>query len=545
DNCLAKVLPAFGAPSWAVFTVISAEQPSARPATAIEHSFWLYETLSRKGGDYNMPFVLRLTGDVVPGRIGQALQRLVDCHASLRTTFANLDGVIRARTPSAMDADFATEACASMEAFERYFDAMAYAPFDLVNGPLHRFRLVQCANDHTWRLIFVLHHLICDAKSVGVLFADFWDFYFDRERMAAHASHYGALDSGNDSELGAYWREMLAQTHAQPSFGRVERRAADQRIYFRLGRDRLAALRRLQTEARPFESVVLLTLFGAVMAAYAGLDEICIAVAIDTRAGNRKHRDTGTFIRTVPVRVKIDVHAQYGATLQTVRSALLNALRHAESFNEVGVARHRGAGASSDGMFDILFNHRPYADPCTNDRDLAAVSEPPPSIRARATLSFIYEAGSAEGEGYFEIDGAIVEPSTARNCADAILEAIDKLDHNRDLTLGSAIAPERQAPIAPVGAARSTPGVVLSRILENLPLATHAQVRCGDRTLTHAALSARANLLSQSLGALGVEVGDVVAIRLGDPIETLSAMLAAHVCGAAFCVLDERSPAGR
>src|SRR5205807_942662 len=66
--------------------------------------------------------------------------------------------------------------CASE--IQRVLSAEAKAPFDLADGSLFRTRLLKLADDEHI-LVFTLHHIICDAWSIGVLLRELTALYQD------------------------------------------------------------------------------------------------------------------------------------------------------------------------------------------------------------------------------------------------------------------------------------------------------------------------------------------------------------------------------
>ncbi|WP_211271397.1 condensation domain-containing protein, partial [Streptomyces prasinus] len=79
------------------------------PASPAQRRIFLIQNTTGAGTGYNMPMALRVDGSADPAALHHALQRLVDRHESLRTTF-RLDlasGEIRQRIHAALPADFA------------------------------------------------------------------------------------------------------------------------------------------------------------------------------------------------------------------------------------------------------------------------------------------------------------------------------------------------------------------------------------------------------------------------------------------------------
>jgi amino acid adenylation domain-containing protein len=124
---------------------------------------------------YNLSFSWHLEGDLHAAHVAAACAALVARHESLRATFS-ADGLrlrIQRTLPwglAQLDlAAPASECAARLRAF--HAEAVA-APFDLASGPLFRATLVRLA-DARHELVFVVHHIVCDGWSIGVLMRDF------------------------------------------------------------------------------------------------------------------------------------------------------------------------------------------------------------------------------------------------------------------------------------------------------------------------------------------------------------------------------------
>src|SRR6185295_233673 len=117
------------------------------------------------------------------------LGELIARHEVLRTTFAGQDGrpvqqIVEAARLVLVVEDLENVAPdARWAAVDERARQEASAPFDLVTGPLVRARLLRlAARDHV--VLMVVHHLVCDGWSMGVLL---------RELGALYAAHVAGI----------------------------------------------------------------------------------------------------------------------------------------------------------------------------------------------------------------------------------------------------------------------------------------------------------------------------------------------------------------
>ena len=122
------------------------------PLSFAQQRLWFLEQMGGVGSTYHVPVRLRLRGELDRAALGRALDRVVARHESLRTTFAQVDGVPEQRIAPAdvgfplADHDLGGRADAELD---RVMAEEADAPFDLERGPLFRGRLVRLAADIT------------------------------------------------------------------------------------------------------------------------------------------------------------------------------------------------------------------------------------------------------------------------------------------------------------------------------------------------------------------------------------------------------------
>ncbi len=152
------------------------------PASFAQERLWFLDQLGHLGdpGDasaaYNIPAGLRLRGPLSVPSLTAALAGLARRHEALRTTFALRDEerVVQVVAPS-LDIPLPVIHLSEAEA-RRVAAAEAARPFDLARGPLLRALLLRTgAEEHL--LILVMHHIVSDGWSMGVLLRELARLY--------------------------------------------------------------------------------------------------------------------------------------------------------------------------------------------------------------------------------------------------------------------------------------------------------------------------------------------------------------------------------
>ena len=156
--------------------------PSLAPLSFAQQRIWFMEQLLPDTAMYHMGRRIRVEGRLDPVAFERALQEIIARHESLRTAFPSVNG-----EPSQLvspGADFRLELSdlTSLSSGDREAEAQRLTAqeigqrFDLAHGPLVRGRLIRFApDDHL--LVLVLHHIISDGWSMGVLFQELGTLY--------------------------------------------------------------------------------------------------------------------------------------------------------------------------------------------------------------------------------------------------------------------------------------------------------------------------------------------------------------------------------
>ncbi|HEY0194350.1 MAG TPA: amino acid adenylation domain-containing protein, partial [Kofleriaceae bacterium] len=150
----------------------ASEQGAPAPLSFAQQQIWVLDQLEPDSAQYNLPAAIRLDGALDRDALGRALAEIVRRHAALRTVFRDEGaGAVQVVEPAAAlvlaTADLRGHPAPADE-LSRLTDAAARAPFSLTRGPLVRATLVALAErEHV--LVLVLHHIVSDGWSLGVL----------------------------------------------------------------------------------------------------------------------------------------------------------------------------------------------------------------------------------------------------------------------------------------------------------------------------------------------------------------------------------------
>ncbi|MBI0301296.1 hypothetical protein JBE04_44430, partial [Streptomyces sp. PRKS01-29] len=154
---------------------------------------WFLYRLEGRSATYNIPLVVRLSGEVEGEALGWALRDVVGRHESLRTLFAEVDGVACQRVLAVEEAGGRWPGLETVtvgdpaQADQAVAEVVQHA-FDLEQELPLRAVLVQDITDQkqpAWTLVLVVHHIAADGWSLGPLWRDVVSAYGARREGRA------------------------------------------------------------------------------------------------------------------------------------------------------------------------------------------------------------------------------------------------------------------------------------------------------------------------------------------------------------------------
>ncbi|WP_066366786.1 amino acid adenylation domain-containing protein [Herbidospora mongoliensis] len=171
------------------------------PVTPAQRRLWFLHRFDPADASYNMCLPLRLRGPLDHDRLRESLNKVVARHESLRTSFA--EGPIAVvHPPRRVEIEFIAAPDPRELVAER-----TNAPFDLTEPPFRVSLFELGADDHV--LCVVLHHIVADGWSLGVLLDDLLALY-QGEEPPDLALQFGDVAAWLPAPSVEFWREELA-----------------------------------------------------------------------------------------------------------------------------------------------------------------------------------------------------------------------------------------------------------------------------------------------------------------------------------------------
>jgi glycosyltransferase involved in cell wall biosynthesis len=322
------------------------------PLSFAQERLWFIHQLDTNSPAYNIPVTVRLTGRLDTAALGQSLNRIIERHEVLRTTFDEVNGrpapvIAPTQTLTLPLADLSGLPAAAREAeVLRLAQEEARRPFDLARGPLLRVTLLRAGADEHF-VLFTMHHIAGDGWSMDILVRETGALY---EAVSAGKpaalpelpiqyvdfAHWQRqqLQGGVMENHLSYWKQQLGGAPAVLHLPTVPRPTAKQSsagafhpIKFTAAlTDALKALSQ-QEDLTPF--MTLLAAFQTVLYYNStGQEDIQVGTPIANRNREETEGLMGFFISTVVLRTNLSGDPTFRELLGRVREVTLGAQSH-------------------------------------------------------------------------------------------------------------------------------------------------------------------------------------------------------------------------
>ncbi|HEY0216964.1 MAG TPA: amino acid adenylation domain-containing protein [Cellulomonas sp.] len=561
------------------------ERDRTAPLTVAQRRMWFLERLSPGTSPYVIPAAVRLVGPLDPEALVTAFDDVVQRHEALRTTIEEVDGrpvqvVHDVLCPEVVRTDLRPDAHpddqpepSGPEVWRERFADLVARPFDLRHGPLLRVELLTVGpQDHV--LLLVLHHIVADQWSMGVLVQDLAQACAARSagrppvtvpltvQYADHARHQEdrAARLGTPEGLD-FWLRTLAGAPAE--HGLPLTRPRPPQSTFRGASVPVTVPAPLAGRLRDLGHAHGATLFMVLAAAFhvvlhrlgAG-DDLVVGTPVANRDDPAVEPVVGLFVNTVALRTDLSGDPSFIGLLERVRDTCLSAFEHGDvPFEQVVEALRPERSLSRTPVFQVMLTYQNAPVPLHLGGAVTAVPLTPDVSTAKVdlTLNLSEQAGALVGRVEYSLD--VLDEAVARCVARALLHVLRAVVHDPTAAIGDLplMAPHerretlllgRAAPlVAPAGApVAGVPDLVREQVrLRPDALA----VRTERRAVTYAELDRRTARLAHRLRERGVGPGAVVGLCLDDGLDVVTAVLAVWRVGAAYLPLDPGHPAAR
>lgn len=540
-----------------------------------QRRLWFLNELEGESAFYNIPWVVRLRGELDVDALREALDTIIRRHEVLRTSFTVVDGepvqIVSGSTNlafSIIDLTHLPNTILEEEA-SRLRISEARQRFDLQAGPLLRAGLLRMkADDHV--LCITAHHIVSDGWSIGVFVSELVELYESflsgrTPRLHALPIQYADYTAWQRSWLDgevleqqlSYWKDRLAGIPAVLELPKDRPRPPVQTFRgatrsTQLSAELTKALNELSRQEGVTLFMTLLAAFKVLLWRYSMQDDIVVGSPIAGRKQEELEALIGLFVNTLVLRTDLSGNPSFRELLQRVREVALEAYSNQElPFEKLVEELQPERSLSYAPVFQAMFVlqnapraefklsgltlTRMRADTNTSKLDLTLFAT---EIEGNLKLAFEYNTDifdDARIERMLEhlqevLEGVVQKPATRI----AALEILTTGERERLLVTWNQTAadlPEKSIP------------ELFEEQVERSPDKT-ALVFDAEQ-VTYRELNRKANQLASYLRKRGVGPEVLVGVCVERSLEMVVALLGIMKAGGAYVPLDPAYPLER
>jgi amino acid adenylation domain-containing protein len=553
----------------------AAERPAELPLSYGQQRLWFLEQWEPGNTAYLVSTAFHLEGAVQVRCLEQALQKLIDRHEILRTTFE-----VRGEQPvqiihsqvhfhlpiidlQALEAEQAQEQAYLLSKQE------GGQPCDLAHGPLLRTALLR-SGPSSQELLLTLHHIITDGWSNEVLFQELSLLYqasvnghpsplaplavqyadyalWQREWLQGEVLEqqltywHGQLDGAPVLELPTDFPRPLVQSS----------RGASLPVHLPL--PMLEALGALSRQEQVTLFMLLLASFQVVLARWSGQSDISVGVPIANRRLEQTEGLIGFFVNTLVLRSDLSGNPSFRQLLLRVRQVCLQAYAHQDvPFEKLVDELAPQRDVSCTPLFQVLFA---LQNTPPRQVKLAEVSVQPletKSSTSKFDLMLMLEETEEGLRGTLDYSTDLFTSETMKRL----------LEHWQTLLAGVLQASEAPLSDLPLLSEKEREQLVhtwnatqreypqqvcVHELFEEQTTRTPDSVAVvfGEDALTYSTLNASANQVARLLQRAEVRSGDPVGICLERSLQMVIGFLGILKAGGTYVPLDPIYPVER
>ncbi|MFD0415214.1 amino acid adenylation domain-containing protein [Streptomyces sp. NPDC127108] len=548
------------------------------PLSFAQRRLWFISRFEGPSATYNLPFLLRFSGELNTAALEAAVRDVVERHESLRTLIVeNADGVPAQEVLALADARLEMPLVeVAPEALEAAIAKEAEYVLDLATEiPLRPTLLKSGEREHV--LVLLIHHIASDGESMGPLARDLAAAY--RARLTGAAPDFEELpvqyvdytlwqrellgdENDPESVLAAqveYWRGELAgvpqplQLPADRPRPPVASHVGDG-VSLHVDPDLVAKVERL---ARERDVTVPMVMQAALMVTLQHLgagEDIALGSTIAGRTDDDLTELIGFFVNTWVLRGDLSGAPTFERLLAQVQDKALAAYDNQDApFERLVEILNPERSTAYHPLFQVMFTWETEVGTELELPGLTTRLEMLSTTTAKFDLEFNYFHDPAKQSMlvYLEYATELFDRRTAEAISERYVRVVRQLVESpaAPVTRVDILQPgERELVLGQFNdTAADTPALTVPGAFEKQAAATPDAVAVvhEETELTYAELNARAGRLARDLVGRGVGPESVVGLCLPRSADLVVGMLGILKAGGAYLPIDPKYPSTR
>src|SRR5437762_10053174 len=359
----------------------SETQRRSFPLSLAQQRLWVLDRLEPGNGVYNLAFAVRLDGPLDLDAVQRALNSVAGWHEILRAEFHVEHGepvqvILPCHAVGATSVDLSDipRTIKDSRVSQLLYEEVG-KPFDLSNGPLFRTQILRLSpSEHI--LLLIVHRIICDERSLQILFAEIAACYSARLRGEsrpdeASFGYLGFAKTQREELLSeelqsqlAYWKQQLTGAPSSVDLPADHSRPPVQSFRGATSTTQISStvyehLQDLSRSQHVTLFTALLTAFNILLWRYSAQDDLVLGTEVSGRSCPETLNAIGLFANQLVLRTDISGDPSVLELLHRVHATVEAAHAHQDfPFEQLVDELNPERDLSRNPLFQIMFNVR-------------------------------------------------------------------------------------------------------------------------------------------------------------------------------------------
>ena len=533
---------------------------------------WFLYELEGASPTYNMPLFFGISGDFNQQYFEQALSQIVQRHEILRYNFlSSSDGpTIVIKDPEALTCEWIDLTTDHTRTPQSIAQALEQFSFDLTRDDLIQATVVKTAQQQ-FHVSILLHHIVADGWSIGVLFKELQEIYTalcqqQDAKLQALAIQYFDYAHWQSNELAGtnlqtfinYWKTRLAgcpelltltTDHPRPNYlsytGKTHIYAIDSRL--------AEGVKALSQSTNCTLYMTLLAGFAVFLSAHSGQDDLIIGSPVANRNDAALEELIGLFINTLPIRLDLSGDPTVEEFLNRVRSACVNDFNHQDiPFEKIVEVLNPTRSLNHAPLYQVAFDLQTSTQQINSFANLQIEPVVQENNSAKFDLSLSLEDEGQRLTAYWNFSEDLFVGERIAQFATRYASILEQMIAHpkrsiREISILNAkekgeLFAQQQATAYELRPETNVLTLIADRA-KDAP--DRIAITFAHDSISYGELEARSTRLAELLRLSGVTTEDLVALYVDRSAPMIVAMLAIMKAGAAYIPIDPNFPADR
>lgn len=542
------------------------------PLSASQQRMWLLDKIEPGNAAYHVPSIVRVKGALDVAHLTNAFSTIINRHEGLRAFFIEDEQGPHQQFLGTGQWGIDVSSVAEGD-IKQKVGAYLTRPFTLESGPLFRAAIYKIS-DSEMLLVVVLHHIVTDGWSNGILVKELGEAYIQFAshqpismqelpfQYADYAAWQYAQLSENLTQKIAYWKSSLGDVPAlelpldfkRPSVQTFNGAS----VNFRLSITAANSMNQLVKKYNTTHFMLLLSAYGALLQRYSGQEAFAIGTPVAGRDRPELEGVVGFFVNTIAIMLSPDVTQSFSQLLENVKETVLSGFEHQDiPFEDIVEEINPTRDMSRSPIFQVMmvYQNIPVGSESVPTATLGDVTLEPYDVdintaKFEQTLTLWPHNNTVSGSLTYNTD--LFTAETVQQFVDHFIRVCDIAFSQPDLALYEldvlTDAEKHQQLTSWNQTHRDYEHNIRVEELVSRAAVNYKDsvaISCGDQTISYSTLMSESDIVAKSLLEKGITKGSFVGILLDRNIQLMSAILGTLKSGAVYIPIDASYPQGR